>query len=64
MNTTIQKGEKKMDGNLAMANHLVNETEDENSFWADVYHYMKENDCNEESAIEVITAQYKDKCIF
>lgn len=53
-----------MDGNLAMANHLVNETEDENSFWADVYHYMKENDCNEESAIEVITAQYKDKCIF
>lgn len=40
------------------------ETEDENSFWADVYYYMEEKKCDEETAINAVTEIYKEKCIF
>lgn len=35
-----------------------NETEEENSFWGDVYHYMEEHDCDKETAIKAIEPLY------
>lgn len=35
-----------------------NESEEENSFWADVYYYMKENNCSKEEAIKKIQPIY------
>lgn len=34
------------------------ETEDQNSFWADVYAYMQENKCDEKTAIKAIEPSY------
>lgn len=48
-----------MDGNLAMANHILFETEEENNFKADVYYYMQENNCDEETAIKAIEPLYR-----
>lgn len=48
-----------MDGNLAMVDKIVNETESENNFWADVYYYMEENKCDEKTAIKFIGPLYK-----
>lgn len=36
-----------------------NETEEENSFWADIYYYMKENNCDEETARKAVEPLYK-----
>jgi hypothetical protein len=36
-----------------------NETEDENSFWADVYYYMKENNCDDQTAIRAVEPSYR-----
>lgn len=43
-----------MDGNLEMARHLLEETEEENNYWCDVYYYMEENDCDKETAMKAI----------
>jgi hypothetical protein len=53
-----------MDGNLAMASKIVNETEDENNFWADVYHYMEKHKCDKETAINKVAEIYKDECVY
>lgn len=34
------------------------ETEEQNNFWADVYYYMQENKCDEETAIKAIEPLY------
>lgn len=35
-----------IDGNLAMANHIVNETEEQNSFAGDVINLARELECD------------------
>lgn len=35
-----------IDGNLSMANNIVNETEKQNRYWADVWHLFNEMDGN------------------
>ena len=49
-----------MDGNLAMANSVIYETEEENNFKADVYYYMQEHGCDEETAVKAIAPLYTD----
>lgn len=44
---------------MAMANPIVNETEEENSFWMDVYYYMEDTNCDKASAVKAIEAMYK-----
>ena len=41
-----------------MFNPLENETEKENNFWADVYYYMIEHNCDEQTAIKAIEPIY------
>ncbi|WP_187442738.1 hypothetical protein [Rossellomorea vietnamensis] len=48
-----------MDGNLAMADQYLYETEEINNFWADVYHHMEEYQCTEKEAIDVVRKIYK-----
>lgn len=48
-----------MDGNLAMADYIVNETPDTNAFWADVYYCMQERGCSQEEAIQIIQPLYE-----
>lgn len=36
-----------------------NETEEQNSFWADVYYYMQEHQCDEKSAIKAVESSYR-----
>lgn len=43
-----------MDGNLAMANHILYESEEVNEFMMAVIDYMEEHDCDEETAIKAI----------
>ncbi|MFA1510021.1 hypothetical protein ACDN41_12395 [Priestia aryabhattai] len=50
-----------MEGNMSMANHLMNETEEQNNFWADVYYYMEENNCDKETAMKAIEPLYTKK---
>ena len=48
--------------NMCNCNYC-NETEDENSFWADVYYQMEENKCDTETSINAVTEIHKEKCI-
>lgn len=42
-----------------MFNPYENETEEQNSFWADVYYYMQEHKCDEKTAVKAIEPLYK-----
>lgn len=37
------------------------ETEDANSFWADVYYYMEDHDVDKETAMKEITKQHEER---
>jgi len=37
---------------------MCSETEEQNSFWADVYAYMQEYKCDEQTAIKAIEPSY------
>lgn len=49
-----------MDGNLAMANKITEETERENNFWADVYCHIEIHACSQDEAIKKITKLYEE----
>jgi hypothetical protein len=39
------------------------QSEEESNFWADVYYYMQENNCDEKTAIQVIEPLYKNQIV-
>lgn len=49
-----------MDGNLAMAYHIENETEEQNSFLADVYLLMEQGFSKEEAERQLLETTYKN----
>jgi hypothetical protein len=42
-----------------MTRPIDEETEIENNFWADVYYYMQEHNCDKETAIKAIEPLYR-----
>lgn len=43
-----------------MSDIYEGESEAENGYWADVHYYMKENNCDKESAIKAIEIIYEE----
>jgi len=39
------------------------ETEEENAFWADVYYYMRDNNCSKEDAQKEVWKIYKQDIV-
>lgn len=48
-----------MDGNEAMADRIVFETEEQNNFQAEVYFYMQEHGCDEKTAVKAVEPLYR-----
>lgn len=44
--------------------NYCNDTEDENSFWADVYYQMEVNKCDKETSINAVTEIHREMYTF
>lgn len=48
-----------MKDGVSISTNTENETEEQNSFWADVYYHMCVTNCSKDEAVEFITASYE-----